>query len=177
MLKSFTRVKPVLKPERTIAVKQDTVFLCSKITAMKTRIFLLFLASAAVLPGCDDDPFPLELTRFDAYWVDLDGSGTRTPNDRIDFDIRAATTDPNTDDQFITDFEFSYRVNGDFVGVIQSDTRMETNELNVDISALIKNLQLPFTGGLRPGDEFEFRFWAVDNHGTTIERYYTFRLE
>ena len=144
---------------------------------MKTKSILLLLTLALFQTSCEEDLFPLELERFDTFWIDIDNSGTRTPADEIDFDIRAVTTAPNNDDQFITDWEFSYRVNGTFVGVLQSDSGLHSNGLGFTGTASIKNLPLPFSGGLQPGDEFEFRFYAVDNHGTFIERFYTFNLE
>lgn len=144
---------------------------------MKTKNFLLLFGAFLFLAGCDDDPYPLELERFNTAWIDVDNSGTRTPNDEIDFDAQVNTTDPDPDDQFITEWEFSYRVNGVFAGVLQSDNGLRTNGLGFGATVNIKNLPLPFSGGLIPGDEFEFRFWAVDNHGTQVERFYVFRLE
>ncbi len=144
---------------------------------MKTKSIFLLLALALLNTGCKDDPYPLELERFDAFWFDIDNSGTRTPNDEIDFDVKVSTTDPQTDDQFITEWEFSYRVNGTFVGVLQSDAGLRSNGIGFTGTASIKNLPLPFSGGLQPGDQFEFRFYAVDNHGTFVERFYTFTLE
>ncbi len=130
-----------------------------------------------MMTSCDRDPYPLELARYNVYWIDVDQSGTNTPADQIDFDIRVNTTDPDTEDQFITDWEFSYTVNGTFVGVIDSDVDIQTNGLRFAATVSIDNLPLPFSGGLIPGDRFEFRFWAVDNHGTELERFYTFELE
>ena len=144
---------------------------------MKTKSIFLLLALALLNTGCEDDPYPLELVRFDTFWIDIDNSGTRTPADEIDFDIRIETTAPDNDDQFITEWDFSYRVNGTFVGVLQSDSGLHSNGLGFNGTASIKNLPLPFSGGLQPGDQFEFRFYAVDNRGTYVERYYTFTLE
>lgn len=145
---------------------------------MKTKLFLLLLAASALFQtGCDDDPYPLEVERFDTYWYDGDKSGTRTPNDEIDFDVQINTTAPDPDDQYIREWEFSYSVNGKFVGVLQSDSGIHTNGLTFNGTAAINNLPLPFSGGLAPGDRFEFRFWAVDNRGTEVERYYVFELE
>lgn len=144
---------------------------------MKTKIFFLLLMLSLLNTGCEEDLFPLELSRFDTFWIDIDNSGTRTPADEIDFDIRVMTTDPDADSQFITEWEFSYRVNGTFVGVLQSDAGLHSNNLGFTGTASIKNLPLPFSGGLQPGDQFEFRFYAIDNHGTYIERFYTFSLE
>ncbi len=144
---------------------------------MKKTILLSLGLSLLFTVGCDDDPFPIELERYDIFWADVDQSGTRTPNDELDFDIIANTTDPDADDQYITEWEFSYRVNGTFVGVLQSDTGLRSNTLNFTGTTSIKNLPLPFTGGLQPGDQFEFRFYAIDNHGTFVERFYVFTLE
>ncbi len=145
---------------------------------MKTKLFLSLLAASTLLQtGCDDDPYLLEVERFDTFWYDADKSGTRTPNDEIDFDVRINTTDPDAESQYINQWEFSYSVNGTFVGVLQSDNGIRTNGLTFNGTAVIQNLPLPFSGGLVPGDRFEFRFWAADNHGTEVERYYTFQLE
>lgn len=144
---------------------------------MNTKLFLLTLIAAFLMTGCERDPYPLELERYNVYWIDVDNSGSNTPADQIDFDIRVKTTDPDNADQFITDWEFSYTVNGTFVGVIDSDVDIQTNGLRFAATVSIDNLPLPFSGGLIPGDRFEFRFWAVDNHGTELERFYTFELE
>ncbi|MEZ4939398.1 MAG: hypothetical protein R3D58_00930 [Saprospiraceae bacterium] len=144
---------------------------------MKKTVLLPLGLCLLFAAGCDDDPFPIELERYDVFWADVDQSGTRTPNDELDFDIVANTTDPDADDQFITEWEFSYRVNGTFVGVLQSDTGLRSNTLSFTGTTSIKNLPLPFTGGLQPGDQFEFRFYAIDNHGTFVERFYVFTLE
>ncbi|TNE59024.1 MAG: hypothetical protein EP344_09325 [Bacteroidetes bacterium] len=144
---------------------------------MKTKLLLLVLSATLLTTACERDPYPLEMERFDVYWYDNDNSGTNTPADDLDFEIRVNTTDPDKEDQFITDWEFSYSVNGTFVGILQSDTDIRTNGLGFTGSVSISNLPLPFPGGLLPGDQFEFRFWATDNHGTQIEQYYTFELE
>lgn len=148
-----------------------------KITAMKKLLLLPFLALIFLSTGCDNDPYPLEVERFDVFWFDGDNSGTRTPNDELDFDVRINTTDPDADDQFITEWELSYTANGQFVGVLQSDQGLITNSLNFEGTIAIKNLPLPWAGGLLPGDKIEFRFWAADNHGTAFEQFYLFTLE
>ena len=143
---------------------------------MKKTGFLAALALVPLVTGCDRDPYPLEVARFDIFWFDGDNSGTRTPNDELDFDARINTTDPEADDQYITQWEFSYTANGQFVAVLQSDQGLTTNSLNFSGTVVIKNLALPWSGGLLPGDQLEFRFWAVDNHGTEVERYHLFTL-
>jgi len=147
---------------------------------MKTTNVLLALLSIPAFfttTGCDDDPYPLEIERFEVNWFDIDHSGNRTPNDELDFTVQVNTTDPDAGDQYITEWEFSYRVNGQFVGVLQSDTGTHTNGLSFNGTAAIKNLPLPFSGGLLPGDQIEFRFWAADNHGTSVEQFYLYELE
>lgn len=144
---------------------------------MKNILFAALLAVVFLSTGCEKDPYPLELRHFDIFWFDADQSGTHTPIDEIDFDVQAVTTDPNPEDQYITDWEFSYTANGQFVGVLQSDIGLHTNELNFTATVAIDNLPLPWAGGLLPGDKIEFRFWATDNHGTEIERFYLFELE
>lgn len=146
-------------------------------TAMKKLLLLPLLSLLFLSTGCDDDPFPLEVERFDVFWFDGDNSGTRTPNDELDFDVRINTTDPDADDQFITEWEFSYTANGQFVSVLQADQGLSSNSLNFNGTVAIKNLALPWSGGLQPGDRLEFRFWAIDNRGTVVERFYLFRLE
>lgn len=144
---------------------------------MKKTGFLAALALILLTTGCDRDPYPLEVARFDIFWFDGDNSGTRTPNDELDFDVRINTTDPDADDQYITQWEFSYTANGQFVAVLQSDQGLVTNSLNFSGTVAIKNLALPWAGGLLPGDQLEFRFWAIDNRGTAAERFYLYTLQ
>lgn len=144
---------------------------------MKQSIFLLAFLIVLLATSCERDPYPLEVERFDTFWYDGDNSHTRTPNDEVDFDVRVSTTDPDAEDQYITQWEFSYSVNGKFVGILQSDTGLRTNGLDFSGTVAIKNLPLPFAGGLLPGDEIEFRMWVTDNHGTAADRYYLFVLE
>jgi len=144
---------------------------------MKKLLLLPFLTLLFLSTGCDRDPYPLDVARFDIFWFDGDNSGTRTPNDELDFDVSINITDPDPDDQFITEWEFSYTANGQFVGVLQSDQGLSTNNLTFTGTVAIKNLALPWAGGLLPGDKIEFRFWARDNRGTVVERYHLFTLE
>ena len=144
---------------------------------MKTMRFLPLFGLMLFLAACDRDPYALDVERFDIYWFDGDHSGTRTPVDELDFDVQINTTDPDTDSQYITEWEFSYSVNGKFVGVLQSDRNLSSNGLTFKGTVGIDKLILPFSGGLQPGDKIEFRFWAVDNHGTAVERFYLYTLE
>jgi hypothetical protein len=170
-------VKPILKLAAALALSWITAVALQAKSNMKKTFLLACSLLLLTIVGCERDPYPLELERFDTFWIDIDNSGTRTPDDEIDFEVRVNTTDPNADDQFITEWEFSYRVNGTFVGVLQSDAGLRSNSLGFTGTASIKNLPVPFSGGLQPGDEFEFRFYAIDNHGTFIERFYVFTLE
>ncbi|MCC6460466.1 MAG: hypothetical protein IT260_08350, partial [Saprospiraceae bacterium] len=95
----------------------------------------------------------------------------------LDFDVQVNTTDPDNDDQYITQWEFSYSANGQYVGVLDSDQGLRSNGLSFAGTVAISKLTLPWAGGLLPGDKLEFRFWAVDNHGTEVERFYLFTLE
>ncbi|MBK8556633.1 MAG: hypothetical protein IPL65_13080 [Lewinellaceae bacterium] len=144
---------------------------------MKQSIFFLFAAGLLLATGCQRDPYPLELERFDVYWTDVDQSGTRTPNDELEFVVRANSTDPDPDQQFITEWELSYEVNGNFGGIIQGDQGISSNSLNVDAIVGIAFLNFPGPGSFLPGDRLRFTFWAIDNHGTSLQRDYTFVLE
>lgn len=144
---------------------------------MKQPIFLLLALSLFVATSCERDPYPLELDRFDVYWTDLDNSGTQTPNDKLEFIIRANTTDPNADNQYITEWELSYYVNGNFAGVLDGDENISSNSVNIDAIVALEFLNFPGPGSFLPGDELVFSFWAVDNFGTSLQRDYSFVLE
>ena len=144
---------------------------------MKNKLLPGLLLLTLLATGCDRDPFPLDVERFDVYWYDGDKSGTRTPKDELDFDVRVNTTDPDSEDQYITDWELSYTANGKYVSVLQSDHGIHTNSLTFKGTVAIWNLALPWSGGLRPGDQIEFEFRATDNHGTQETRYYLYTLE
>jgi len=144
---------------------------------MKNILFLLFTCVLFLTTSCDKDPYTLDLERFDVRWYDDDNSGTHTPGDALQFLVRINTTDPDHDDQFITEWEFSYRVNGHFVGVLEGDERANSNGITLDAEVFIDKLTLPGPGTLQRGDVVEFRVWAIDNHGTEIEQFHRFVLE
>lgn len=142
------------------------------------KIFLLGLLAAVFLTaGCDDDPDPLSLDSFDVRWYDDDQSGTQTVGDALQFIVQISTTDPDPDDQYITEWEFSYTVNGAFGGILQGDERLNSNTVNLDAEIFIGNLTLPGPGQLQPGDVVEFRLWAIDNYGTQLEQFHRYVLE
>jgi hypothetical protein len=68
-------------------------------------------------------------------------------------------------------------VNGRFGGILQGDEGIRSNALNINAIIGIEFLNYPGPGQFEPGDRIEFRFWAVDNRGTQIERFYSFVLE
>lgn len=144
---------------------------------MNKTLLLFLVATALLTTGCDEDPYPLSLDRFDVRWYDDDQSGTQTPGDALQFLIQINTTNPDLDEQYITEWEFSYTVNGAFVGVLEGDTGIRTNTVNLDAEVVIGNLPLPFAGGLLPGDVIEFRLWAIDNRGEQVEQTHRYALE
>lgn len=137
---------------------------------------MLFIAILG-FTSCDDDPMPLELETFDVRWEDDDQSGTQTVEDALIFSIRINTTDPDPDDQFITEWDFSYFVNENFGGILRGDEYTETNSLFFDAEVVIGNLLVPGAGALKEGDVVEFRLWARDNHGTELERRHRYVIE
>ncbi|MFN0015973.1 MAG: hypothetical protein ACKVU2_15625 [Saprospiraceae bacterium] len=144
---------------------------------MKKTAFFLFLSLALFAPSCDREPYLLSLERFDVRWFDEDNSGTQTPADVLLFDLRVSSTASDPDCQYVTEWEFSYSVNGKFGDVLDSDSGLRSNTINFNGEALIKNLWLPFPGGLMPGDVVAFRLWARDNFGEQVEQEYRYVLE
>lgn len=142
----------------------------------KTIIPLLALALLSLI-ACEKDPPPLDLERFDVRWYDDDNSGTQTINDALGFDIKINTTDSDPDDQFITEWEFSYFVNDNFGGLLQGDENTHINSLRFEGDVYIGNLSLPGPGSLEKGDVVEFRLWCIDNYGTQMEQFHRFVLE
>lgn len=140
---------------------------------MKQSIFLL--ACLLSFAACRREPPPLDLTRFDVAWLDLDHSGTRTLDDELDVDILINVTDRDPDDQFIEQWEFSCFVNGAFVGVLLGDTNADANSVTANLEIVPRFLETPQP--LKPGDLIEFRLFAVDNFGTELSAGYSFRLE
>lgn len=137
----------------------------------------MLAAGLLVTTGCERERFPLELEHFDVYWYDLDRDGHRTPADEVEFDITANTTDPDPDEQFIVEWELTYEVNGRFGGILQGDEGIRSNSVNISAVIGIEFLNYPGPGQFAPGDRIVFRFWAVDNRGTQMERSYSFVLE
>ena len=144
---------------------------------MKKSIFLFLLTTILIATGCERDPYPLSLDRFDVHWFDDDNSGTQTPGDALQFLISISTTDPDAGDQFITEWEFSYTVNDVFGGILQGDEGIRSNTVTLDAEVAIDNLNAPGPGQFEPGDVIEFRLWAIDNYGTQVEQYHRFVLE
>ncbi|MBL7825042.1 MAG: hypothetical protein JNJ57_00310, partial [Saprospiraceae bacterium] len=110
---------------------------------MKSPILLFSLFALLVLSSCEREPPPLELERFDVRWYDDDNSGTQTIGDALRFDINVNTTDSDPDDQYITEWEFSYFVNNHFGGVLQADERVNINTLLLDLEVYMDNLAVP----------------------------------
>ena len=144
---------------------------------MNKTIFFFLLSAFLLATGCERDPYPLSLDRFDVRWFDDDQSGTKTPGDALQFLISISTTDPDAEDQFITEWEFSYTVNNSFGGILQGDEGIRSNTVNLDAEVAIDLLNAPGPGQFEPGDVIEFRIWAIDNYGTQLEQYHRFVLE
>jgi hypothetical protein len=144
---------------------------------MKNIILLLPALMLVVLSSCEKDPPPLDLERFDVRWYDDDGSETQNIEDALGFDIVINTTDPDPDDQFITEWEFSYTVNNQFGGILQGDEGIHSNTLSFRADVLMNNLPNPGPGILEEGDVVEFRLWCIDNFGTEIQQFHRFVLE
>ncbi len=144
---------------------------------MKNILFLLLTSVLLLTTACEKDPYALSLEKFDVRWFDDDNTGTQTPGDALQFSINVQTTDPDEDDQHITEWEFSYSVNDHFAGVLDGDENIRSNSLNFDAEVFIDQLLLPGPGSLHPGDVIEFRMWARDNHGIELEQFHRFVLE
>lgn len=144
---------------------------------MKNKLILVLLALILAAPACDRDPYDLDLERFDVRWFDEDSSGTHTPADILRFAIQVNSTSNDPDDQCITEWEFSYSVNGTFGKVLDGDAGISSNSITFDADIAVKNLWLPFSGGLLPGDVVAFHLWVKDNYGTQVEQEYRFVLE
>lgn len=137
---------------------------------MKRYSFFLLALFVIAFSSCDRDPYPLTLSRFDPIWRDLDQTGTISVNDVLEFYIQAHTNDPDAGDQFITDWEFSYTVNGVFAGILDADNNLRSNEVNLTAIVDFAPLEAPGNRLVLPGDRVEFFFWAADNFGTQIEQ-------
>jgi hypothetical protein len=144
---------------------------------MKKTIFLPVFGLLLLAVSCSRDPHILDLERFDVRWLDEDQSNTQTPADILQFSIQINTTARDPDDQFITEWEFSYYVNDQFGDVLQGDSGIRSNSVVFDADVTVKNLWLPFPGGLLPGDVVEFYLFALDNHGERVEQRYRYVLE
>jgi hypothetical protein len=133
---------------------------------------------AFAFSACDRDPYLLDLQTFDVRWYDVDKSGTQTANDELTFFVRINSTAPDSDEQFVREWEFTYSVNGKYGGLLRGDDRVRTNSLTFDAEIAIANLKLP--NGQAPlgkGDVVEFVVWARDNHGTELERAHRYIIE
>ena len=145
---------------------------------MKNKSYLLLAIAAFLsLPSCKDDPYPLDLHTFDVRWYDDDGSHSQTVGDVLTFGVLINSTAPSSDDQYITEWDFSYFVNDNFGGILNGDDFIETNSVSFDAEILIGNLALPGPGGLLQGDVVEFRLWARDNRGTELEHIHRYVIE
>lgn len=144
---------------------------------MKKTIIPLLALVLISLTACEKDPPPLDLQRFDVRWFDDDNSGTQTAGDALAFDINVNTTDSDPDDQYITEWEFSYTVNGHFGGILEGAENTRTNSLFFDGEIFLDNLDLPGPGSLGKGDVVEFRLWCIDNYGTQLEQFHRYVLE
>ena len=144
---------------------------------MKNILFLLLAFVALLTTSCKKDPYALSLDTFDVRWFDDDHSGNQTLGDALQFQIQINTTDPDNDAQYITEWEFSYSINGHFAGVLQGAENVSSNGVHLDAEVFMDQLAYPGPGSLQPGDAVEFRLWAVDNHGTELEQFHRFVLE
>ena len=143
---------------------------------MKKTIFPL-LGLLVLFSSCEKDAYPLDLHTFDVRWYDDDHSGTQSAGDALVFNIEINATAPDSDDQYVKEWEFSYSVNDKFVGVLRSDNHNKSNSVQLDADVAIGNLALPFSGPLLPGDVIEFRIWARDNRGTEVEQLHRYVIE
>ncbi len=139
---------------------------------MRKTIFAIGALLMLTATACERDPYPLDLARYDVYWYDDDRDGYTSMGDEFQFIIRVNTTDPDPENQFITEWEFAYFVNGQFAGVLDGDEGIRSNSINMDGLVRLAFLDQPGPGVIDPGDRLEFRFWAVDNWGTQLERTY-----
>ena len=130
-----------------------------------------------VFTGCDRDPYPLSFEYFDVNWRDLNRDGKRNFGDEFYIDVRVNTNDPDPDDQYITQYELTYAVNGRDAGVLDSREDIRSNSLGLEFDVAVKYLTAPGLKELKRGDEIEFRFWAADNCDTWVEDYYSFEIE
>ena len=144
---------------------------------MKNFRFLLLASVLLLTTSCEKDPYALSLDNFDVRWFDDDHSGTQTPGDALQFQVEINTTDPDQEDQYITEWEFSYTVNGHFAGVLDGAENSRTNRLHFDAEVFMDQLILPGPGSLLPGDVIEFRLWARDNYSIEVEQFHRFVLE
>lgn len=171
-------VKPIVNPVFTLAgPPTPPLGLPAKISTMKNLLFLLLPALALLTASCERDPDPLNLDRFDVQWFDDDQSGTRTAADALRFEIEASTSNGDADEQYFTEWEFTYSVNGIFGGTLLGDNS-SPNTITANLDITLDNLALPAgLGSLQQGDQLEFRLWARDNHGTELEKTYQFEIE
>ncbi|MCB0524741.1 MAG: hypothetical protein R3A50_01145 [Saprospiraceae bacterium] len=144
---------------------------------MKSTILPLLAFGLLIFSACEKDPPPLDLERFDVRWYDDDNSGTQSIGDALAFEINVNTTDSDPNDQYITEWDFSYFVNNNFAGVLLGDEHAHTNTLSLDLEVFIDNLTLPGPGVLGKGDVVEFRLWCIDNFGTQFEQIHRYVLE
>lgn len=142
----------------------------------KIKLLLPAFSLMLTLTSCDEDPSPLVLRNFDVRWYDDDNSGTQTAGDALTFNIEVSTTDDDPDDQVITEWNFSYTVNGKFGDVLQGDDD-NSNTVGFDAEVFMDRLDTPNNQKLRGGDVVEFRLWAIDNFGSEVEQYHRYVLE
>jgi hypothetical protein len=173
------RAKTILTPCSICCVGLG---LCKTIQVMKrlssfSQHLIWVLTLAFAFTACDRDPFPLNLQTWDVRWYDDDQNGTQTTGDALVISIRVETTDPDADDQYVREWEFSYYVNDQYAGIILANDNENTNGLDLDLDVSIKNLSLPGPGDIEEGDVVEFRFWARDNCGTEVQQVHRYVVE
>ena len=144
---------------------------------MKNTTLPLLALFLIALSSCKKDPPPINLERFQVMWYDDDNSKTQNVKDALGFDIQITTTEPDPDDQFITEWEFSYSVNNKFAGILEGDEGLHSNSIVFEGEVHIENLPLPGPGNLEEGDVVEFRLWCIDNYGTQEEQFHRFVIE
>lgn len=143
---------------------------------MKNKTGLPALLALLSLTACERDPFPLDLTRYEVFWNDLDASGDRSLDDEVLFNITVNTTAADPDVQYITQWELSYTVNGAFGGVLLNNHHENGNTINVNANVALWELDMPGPDDLQPGDALEFHFWVIDNQGVELTEHYAFPL-
>jgi len=141
---------------------------------MKQHFLYYTLFALGSFAACTVESPPLDLDTYDITWTDADSSGTNTTADHLRFNITLSTSEPHLDDQFITEWEFSYTVNNLFGSILKVEKGLNVGSISLDKMVVVEALAKPGGGPFVPGDIIRFRFWGIDNHATQLERVHTF---